>query len=257
MDTIVLVTGGWDPLHSGHIAYINAAKALGDVLLVGVNSDDWLVRKKGRAFMPIVERVAIIENLKAVDGVILFNDDDDSAREAIKNVRFLYPNSKIIFANGGDRTRKNIPEMDIADGNIEFVFGVGGNDKKNSSSWILEEWKSPKTIRPWGYYRVVYESQQCKVKELTVNPKSMLSMQRHRDRSEHWFVAEGEATVYTVNRSTDVELLDVYVKHQHVHIPAMTWHQLCNETTQPLKIVEIQYGSRCEEEDIQRQETKQ
>jgi cytidyltransferase-like protein len=152
INRVVLCTGGFDPIHSGHIEYLRAAKAFGNILIVGVNSDAWLERKKGRAFMPGPERVAIIENLKFVDGVILFNDDDDTALEAIYNVKNLYPNSQIIFANGGDRTENNIPEMAVKD--VEFAFGVGGDDKRNSSSWILEEWKAPKTVRPWGYYRV-------------------------------------------------------------------------------------------------------
>jgi cytidyltransferase-like protein len=138
--TIVLVTGGFDPIHGGHIDYFNAAKQLGDILIVGVNSDAWLERKKGQYFMPITERVQIIENLKMVDNCILFNDNDNTAIEAIKNVKALYTNSKIIFANGGDRTKDNIPEMVFDD--IEFVFGVGGTDKKNSSSDILRKWKN-------------------------------------------------------------------------------------------------------------------
>ena len=84
--TIVLVTGGFDPIHGGHIDYFNAAKKLGDLLIVGVNSDSWLERKKGQSFMPITERVKIIENLKMVDRCMLFNDNDNSAIEAIKNV---------------------------------------------------------------------------------------------------------------------------------------------------------------------------
>lgn len=250
---IVLVTGGFDPLHSGHIAYLKAAKSLGDKLIVGLNSDDWLKRKKGRSFMPISERVNIIENLTMVDGCLLFNDDDGSAIEAIRNVRQLYPNTKIIFANGGDRTAENIPEMEIIDNDIEFVFGVGGEDKKNSSSWILEEWKAPKTARTWGYYRVLHENgQEVKVKELTVEPGKSLSMQRHGDRAEHWFVAEGRATVYGINIKSDFEVVGVYEKFQSIHIRRTEWHQLANESNQPLKIIEIQYGNNCVEEDIER-----
>ena len=105
---IVLITGGFDPLHSGHISYLAAAKQLGDRLVVGVNSDAWLSRKKGRPFMPAVERVAVIENLRMVDRCILFNDDDGSGIEAIRDVQMLYPEDEIIFANGGDRTAVNI-----------------------------------------------------------------------------------------------------------------------------------------------------
>ena len=124
INKVVLVTGGFDPLHSGHIAYFKAAKALGNILVVGVNSDAWVARKKGKAFMPSTERIAIIENLKMVDHCILFDDNDNTAIEAINNIKLMYPNSKIIFANGGDRTANNIPEMKCTD--IEFAFGIGG-----------------------------------------------------------------------------------------------------------------------------------
>jgi cytidyltransferase-like protein len=144
MKTIVIVTGGFDPIHSGHIHYIKAAKALGDILVVGVNSDDWLKRKKGKSFLPITERLVIMDNIKSVDMVITFDDSDNSAKDAILKVRNTFPNDKIIFANGGDRTPENIPEMDIVDDNLEFRFGVGGEFKKNSSSWILDQWKSGK-----------------------------------------------------------------------------------------------------------------
>jgi D-beta-D-heptose 7-phosphate kinase/D-beta-D-heptose 1-phosphate adenosyltransferase len=134
---VVLVTGGFDPLHSGHIDYFKAAKSLGDKLIVGLNSDAWLERKKGRAFMSINERVSIVENLKMVDGVILFNDDDGSAIEAIRNAKLLYPQAEIIFANGGDRTANNIPELVVKD--VIFMFGIGGT-KKASSSDLLRNW---------------------------------------------------------------------------------------------------------------------
>jgi cytidyltransferase-like protein len=253
MRKIVLVTGGFDPIHSGHIAYLKAARALGDQLIVGLNSDAWLERKKGQPFMPIYERDKIISSLSMVDKVVHYPDADGSSKNAITGVRAMYPDAKIIFANGGDRTKENIPEMEVNDDNIEFVFGVGG-DKKNSSSWILESWRNPKTSRAWGYYRVLHEDPpHVKVKELTVNPGSSLSMQRHQDRAEHWFVAEGTATIYTINRKTDAEPIGTYSRFQSIHIEQHQWHQLCNETDLPLKVVEIQYGANCVEEDIERQ----
>jgi mannose-6-phosphate isomerase-like protein (cupin superfamily) len=202
--------------------------------------------------MPAVERVAVIENLRMVDRCILFNDDDGSGIEAIRAVQSMYPNDEIIFANGGDRTAVNIPEMTVQD--VIFKFGVGGEDKKNSSSWILEEWKKPKTDRAWGYYRILHEvGSHVKLKELTVMPGQRLSMQRHSTRAEFWFVAEGEATVYTVDpHSTDYDLLASPARHQHTWIHLGEWHQLCNETDQPLKLIEIQYGENCVEEDIER-----
>ena len=251
---IVLVTGGFDPIHSGHIAYFKAAKSLGDMLIVGLNSDEWLERKKGRAFMPWTERLCIINNLSMVDEVYTFDDSDGSAKAFIRQVRAHYPTADLIFANGGDRTDKNIPEMDIEDKSVKFVFGIGGFNKANSSSWILEDWKAPKTKRPWGYYRVLHENgNEVKVKELTIDPGQRLSMQRHQNRAEHWFIAEGDAEVYTINRSTDAELVGIFHKHQSLHISKTQWHQLCNGTNKPLKIIEIQYGTDCKEEDIERQ----
>lgn len=253
MTTIVLITGGFDPVHSGHIKYLNAAKNLGDRLVVGINSDAWLIRKKGRAFMPWSERACIIENLGMVDEVLEFDDWDGSARHAIKLVRQQHPDSHIIFANGGDRTDLNIPEMDVQDPQLEFRFGVGGTNKANSSSWILEEWKTPKTHRPWGHYRILYEhGPGVKVKELVVNPGQRLSMQRHQKRNELWFVASGTATVFTLDEDDEpVFQVDCYEK-QNLMILQDRWHQLANLTDQPLKIVEIQYGDLCEESDIER-----
>ena len=142
METIVLVTGGFDPLHSGHLAYLKAARKLGDKLIVGVNSDSWLDRKKGKNFLPLSERYEIVSSIKYVDNCILFNDNDDTAIEAIKNVIMLFPFDRIIFANGGDRKQSNVPEQapGLFDREIIFQYGVGGADKKNSSSWILKKW---------------------------------------------------------------------------------------------------------------------
>ena len=244
---IVLITGGFDPLHSGHIAYFKAAKELGDILVVGVNSDAWLTRKKGAPFMPYKERAEIVRNIVGVDFVIDFDDADGSAKHAIWMVRQSYPNDEIIFANGGDRTHANIPEMDAADENTQFVFGVGGFNKANSSSWILQEWKTPKTERPWGYYRVLHSvGDGVKVKELTVNPGASLSMQRHEHRAELWFVAEGEATLNWEFGGEKIKL------HHQETINVGEWHQLRNPTDKPLRVIEIQYGNKCVEEDIER-----
>lgn len=241
----VIVTGGFDPIHSGHIAYISAARKLGDRLIVGVNSDEWLIRKKGRAFMPLHERRQIVGSLRDVDATMTFNDSDGSAVSLLEEIKTSYPYAQIIFANGGDRTAHNIPEMVVK--GIEFRFGVGGDNKVNSSSWILEEWKSPKTDRTWGHYRVLYDMPGTKVKELTVKPGQSLSMQRHSNRNEFWFVAHGRATV-----KSDEEKTNILKAHEHTFIPKEHWHQLHNNTESDLKLVEIQYGTQCTEEDIQR-----
>jgi cytidyltransferase-like protein len=254
----VIVSGGFDPIHSGHIELLKKASSLGDKLIVGVNSDAWLSRKKGKPFMPFNERKKVLESIKWVDEVWEFDDSDNSACKLLESVieytlrhSNIFDPPEIIFANGGDRTEKNIPEMKV--NGVEFVFGIGGDDKKNSSSWLLEEWKCPKTERPWGYYRVLHENgKEVKVKELTVEPGQSLSMQKHELRSEHWFIVEGDAEVYTINKKSDQELVGIFHKHQSLHIKKSEWHQLCNPGNTPLKMVEIQYGEKCEEEDIER-----
>ena len=241
---IVIVTGGFDPIHSGHIAYLNAAALLGDQLFVGVNSDAWLERKKGRAFMPLAERRAIVGNLKPVNATLEFDDSDNSACSLIEIVKRQYPYAEIIFANGGDRTRENIPEMSVE--GVTFAFGVGGENKANSSSWILEDWKAPKTYRPWGYYRVLYDIPGTKVKELVVEPGKSLSMQRHKYRSEYWKVTEGMAKVVNDTGTTTLGV------HGSYFVARTEWHQLTYPFQSPLKMIEIQYGPDCAEEDIER-----
>lgn len=245
MNTIVVVSGGFDPVHSGHIKLIKEARLLGDMLIVGINSDEWLARKKGRAFMPWQERLCILNNLSSVDEVYTFDDEDGTACHLLQQVQAHYPDSKIVFANGGDRTKENIPEMRIA--GVEFVFGIGGEDKANSSSWILQEWKAPKTERPWGYYRVLHEAPGMKVKELVVEPGQSLSMQRHAQRREYWVVQEGECKVEKEHGALFLRT------HETIAIPVGEWHQLSNPFNQPCRIVEIQYGESCIEEDIERQ----
>tara|TARA_B110000858_G_C17705047_1_gene427816 strand:- start:255 stop:1028 length:774 start_codon:yes stop_codon:yes gene_type:complete len=254
MKRIVLVTGGFDPLHSGHIDYFKSAKALGDELVIGLNSDNWLARKKGKAFMPFRERSSIISELKVVDSVIGFNDDDGSACQAITYLLSTHgTDCEIIFANGGDRTNTNTPEYQTYGDHpsITFYWGVGGKDKKNSSSWILDDWKTQKTERHWGYWRVLDEKIGYKVKELVINPGCSLSDQRHAKRSEHWYVLKGRVSIDTENGN----LKNGICIDEHANglvIGQGTWHRAFNDTDEPVHILEVQYGEACIEEDIER-----
>ena len=144
--SIVLVTGGFDPIHSGHISYFKSAKAIAPLspLAVGLNSDDWLRRKKGKPFMPMNERISIVRELKMVDAVIEYDDSDNTSNSAIEQLLQIY--DKVIFANGGDRHNENVPEYEIFkdNDNVIFRWAVGGLNKLNSSSWILSEWENKK-----------------------------------------------------------------------------------------------------------------
>ncbi len=246
----VLVTGGFDPLHSGHIAYFKAARALGDKLVVGVNSDEWLMRKKGKAFMPFAERASIIRELEVVDKIIGFDDSDDTANQGI--FLALCTNAgKLIFANGGDRSNTTTPEYEEYGNHpdVEFAFGVGGNDKKNSSSWILDEWRTQKTEREWGYWSVLDDKKTIKVKELVINPGASLSDQKHKMRSEHWYVLKGDVTINLEFPNGDWQI-QMLTEHTNFVIQNNWWHKVTNEGDKPAHILEVQYGENCIEEDI-------
>ena len=191
---IAVVSGGFDPIHSGHISYFKAASKFGDKLIVALNSDDWLIAKKGKFFMPFSERSLIIKSISYVHEVLGFDDDEHgSCKNALKKIQSMYPNDEIIFCNGGDRNSTNIPEMEI--NNITFEFGVGGDDKANSSSWILKDWQYDQETRVWGKFYNLFNDDVVKVKELIVNPKKGLSFQKHYFRSEIWFVSKGKCLV--------------------------------------------------------------
>jgi cytidyltransferase-like protein len=139
-DSLALVTGGFDPIHSGHIKYFEDAKTFSDHLVVGLNSDQWLINKKGQYFQTWKERANIISHLDMVNIVIDWDDSDNSACKAIEKCFQL--TNKIYFANGGDRAEDNTPELDAFenDERVLFIWGVGGNNKMNSSSWILDKY---------------------------------------------------------------------------------------------------------------------
>lgn len=140
MSDIILVSGGFDPIHSGHIKLINDANKYGDVVVL-LNSDPWLRNKKGKEFLPFSERKIIMQNIKGVLEVIEFNDKDKTCIDGIKKAKSLFRDKIIKFANGGDRNNNTTPEKKFCDeNNIETLFGIGGNDKSNSSSWILKKW---------------------------------------------------------------------------------------------------------------------
>ena len=141
MTCYYIVSGGFDPSHEGHIEMIKASKAKSDGVILLLNSDEWLCRKKGKNFMSFKTRLAICENIKGVVDAFGFDDADNSASDGIRKAREKYPDADLVFANGGDRTKDNIPETAAANEcRVRLEFGVGGENKANSSSWILKDW---------------------------------------------------------------------------------------------------------------------
>ena len=130
---IIAVSGGFDPVHVGHIQMIEEAAEHGDVLII-INSDDWLLRKKGYVFMPWKERAEIIESIKGVAAVFQADDDDDTVTESLLRLK---PD---IFANGGDRKTDNTPEMKVCDElGIEMIWNVGGGKIQSSSELVAKQ----------------------------------------------------------------------------------------------------------------------
>ncbi len=136
---VVAVSGGFDPIHLGHIRLMERAKKLGDKLIVILNNDNWLVKKKGYFFMDQKERKGVIEALRVVDKVVITshpkNPKDMSVCKELKKIK---PD---IFANGGDRTYKNIPEVPVCKKiGCKMVFNIGDGGKIQSSSWLLSNY---------------------------------------------------------------------------------------------------------------------
>ena len=136
---VIIVSGGFDPVHKGHIRMFREAANLGHQVIIGLNSDEWLSRKKGKPFMKWEERAEILESCKFVTQVLSMDDSDDTATDIIKQVANLYKNQdmNIYFANGGDRKKGNVPELDVCkDLNVVMLWGIGGG-KIQSSSWLI------------------------------------------------------------------------------------------------------------------------
>lgn len=249
---IIVVSGGFDPIHSGHIEYLKGAKEYGNKLIVALNSDGWLERKKGKPFMTFNERKSILEAIQYVDEVIDFEDDKKgSCINALQKIKKLYPDDKIFFANGGDRNIKNIPEMSVS--GIEFIFSVGGDNKKNSSSWILNNWQYYFEERQWGSFFNLFETKNIKVKELIVEPGKSMSFQRHLKRNEIWLISEGECEVNSSNDKLSENIYKTILKKfDHFLVPVGQWHQIVNFSETQTHIIEIQYGDECKEDDIER-----
>lgn len=139
----VIVSGYFNPLHGGHLDMIEAAKSLGDYLIVVVNNDQQQILKKGKIILDEMNRMRLISSLRAVDEVVLSIDTEPPVIKTLREIAVKYPKDQLIFANGGDRDgQRVVPETDICEKlGIEMVFGVGSDEviKRDSSTRINQE----------------------------------------------------------------------------------------------------------------------
>jgi cytidyltransferase-like protein len=210
----IAISGGFDPIHPGHIAMIESAQKYGEVHII-VNSDEWLVRKKGFFFQPWTDRKKILEaytpHVHAVD------DTDGTVCEALRRIKPDY------FGNGGDRGKQNTPELSVCEElGIEPVFELGGGKYSSSSALNAKQ----RVVTRWGWYDVILDMHKLKVKMLHIEEGKSLSLQRHDDRSEFFFMPNGE---------------------MRVNLPGV-WHVLQAPSDQSIDVLEVQVGVSAEED---------
>jgi D-beta-D-heptose 7-phosphate kinase/D-beta-D-heptose 1-phosphate adenosyltransferase len=192
----------------------------GNVLIM-LNSDEWLIRKKGYYMQNWQERKAILEALKGVSHVVPVNDADNTVCTGLSDYR---PD---MFGNGGDRKPTNTPEVDLCTSlGIECIWNLGNptTDLLHSSTNTARR----TVYRDWGSYEVIFENTWCKVKRIIMKPGGYTSLQRHFTRREFW-----------------------YSNNKVVTVQQGEWHQLSNPDTKPLEVIEVQHGI-CNEDDIER-----
>lgn len=257
----VAISGGFDPIHIGHVRMMQEARALGDRLVVILNNDNWLKAKKGFAFMPEQERAEIIAAFPFVDDVVITGHEENGDyndpiwRSVCRELELIKPD---IFANGGDR--KNID--DIPEGavckkyNIDMTFDIGVGGKVQSSSWLTNA-ITKKYIgvyhedRPWGSFDILGQEDGWWAKRITVNPGARLSLQQHYERSELWMCVKGEAIC---ERGTLVDGNPVETERRTL-FPGDTFtvnkydlHRLSSKTG--CEIIEVAWGAPQEHDNV-------
>ena len=240
----VAISGYFNPIHSGHIDYIREAKALGTHLTVILNTDHQVEAKGSVPFMDLEERAYILNAMADVDEVVPAVDKD---KTVCKTLEYLKPD---IFANGGDRFADNIPEKKLCDKlGIEMVFNVGGKKAQSSSNLIRRALENTLTeYRPWGYFTILGEGHEYKVKKLLVHPGKRLSLQSHKYREEDWMCVTGHGKATVDGKEYDL-------RHgKRVSIPLGAKHRLENVGEEDFTIVEVQTGKYLGEDDIVRYE---
>jgi len=225
-DVWVMVSGGFDPIHIGHVRMFEQARMLGDKLVVVINNDNWLRSKKGYVFMSSEERKEIISMFPFVDKVVLTSHKkDDTDRSVCRELAKIKPD---IFANGGDRkSTKDIPESAVCkELGIKMVFNVGAGGKVQSSSWLARDASRnfARSVRAWGEFYGWDAGKNWKLKTMYLKRGGKVSMQYHEHRSEHWMLVEGDAQVVlqhadgkthkTEMKKGEVMFVDAHHAHQ-------------------------------------------
>lgn len=251
MPKVVAVSGGFDPIHIGHVRLMQEASQLGDELVVIINNDNWLRHKKGFVFMPETERAELISHFPYVTRVVLTDHPEViTDRSVCSTLRELRPD---VFANGGDRGPDGDPVPEVLLCNelgIEMVYNVGSGGKVQSSSWMVDNSLDNKRTfqKPWGKYMNHASGTGWHMKTLHLNPGSRLSLQRHQKREELWVLVEGDATACVgeeVETCEDVPL----VPGELMRIPKGHIHRL--SSVGGATVVEVMRGEY-DEEDIER-----
>ena len=249
-NNLVVISGYFDPLHIGHLEYIEKAKELGKKVIVIVNNDLQAKLKKGKSFILEKERIKIVKKLKWVDEVVLSIDEDSSVCKTLEKVIKENSGEKIIFAQDGDRFNAEIPESEIAKKyGIKLVDNLG-KKIQSSSSLIKNSRYLEIGERPWGNYYVLEETENFKVKKIVVNPKSSLSLQSHKKRDEFWTIVEG------CGCATKKDKKIILKTGERIFLEKGTKHRMENKTNERLIFIEVQLGSYLGEDDIVRFEDK-
>ena len=248
----VAVSGGFDPLHIGHVRMFKAARSLGDKLVVIINNDNWLRKKKGFVFMPQRERAEIIKAFPFVDRVVFTDHVKDD--EDMSVVRALTKLKPAIFANGGDRKPSGDPVPEVAlckKLGIRMIYNVGAGGKVQSSSWMIGAARRPasRSVRPWGEYYNLDSGRRWNLKTIYIKPKMRLSLQYHHHREEWWLLVSGDALAMV--RDADGEKTVPLKKGEIFRVHQKQIHRLSSQKGGIL--VEVAYGA-FDENDIVRLE---